>query len=219
MGSSSTSAPVYFDLGAFTSGSSAGQFYTSYYTTNFTDADKAFLSLQLLTDGLDSTNTIAVSYQVSELALTGSWTTLATFNSDNDTKFFSSTTTGKKIRFKLDFTSDSTSASPTLLGIILTGTDGIIADQFWDLLILAEDNALGGNRSTAKQSGKTIRDQLTTWRNTTWPLTFYDRDETSYSVKIVELDEPNLNSVPHPGGTGQKFKSGIHLKLQRVRTA
>ncbi len=172
----------------------SGTLFTQWFDLGFPGENKAFITLELFTQNLDAEHTIAVSYQfwgaqtTNELDLAANWTTLATFNtSPTQTKFFAANTYGKKIRFRLIFTTDDT-VSPILNDFILKGVLRSAYRKRFTFAIRASDDIVDLDGGISKKTGAWLSTQLWTARAAYWPMNL-KYDGTTYTVLIDKLVE------------------------------
>jgi hypothetical protein len=157
--------------------------YTSYYFLDMRRVSKSFASLTMRGE-FPSGATVIVSYRLDAAT---SWTSLGTFSSDMQEVAFGATVTGKRVQFRLNLQTSTSTNTPLIKTLILktmlrpqvlygVSCDVIVSDDVTDQAQLK----LG---STAKE----VRAALLAARNSVPPITFQDIHGDSASAYLSSL--------------------------------
>jgi len=167
-----------------------GYILTGWWDASLVDVEKAFLYLILDATNLTSVRYINVYYETDDA---GTWTWLGGANIDGKTTMSFPATqvgdetrepTGRKIRLKIEFTTDSSSETPILKSFSLHSIPSFTAKRQFTFAIQCSDSLTLNNLSADRQGAAQIREDLWGYRKEVWPVTLTDVDGVEWLVKL-----------------------------------
>jgi hypothetical protein len=195
-----------------------GYLITSWYKTQFAEVTKFWKSITLFTDNLLTTHQyLTVSYQTDTEDDDDTWHLVGTnvTTSPIQELLLSSTNnvTGKRIRFKIAFYSDSATISPRLKAITINAVCRVPMKKSWSLTFMAESAMTDRNGKPQAMTLDQLTAKLAEWADSSQraaPLTMRSLlsvvDGTA--GQTVFIDPPNVNpiAVEEKQGGGRKIK-------------
>jgi len=162
--------------------------YTSKFDAGFADITKCFRSVAIVSENLSSTEKIEVSYQLDD---SGTWTTLGSFTSSPEESVdFASGVTGKRIQFRLNFSTGSASECPVLDAFVVYFIMRPETVWAWQMTLSLADNQETLDRTTEKNlSAKEKLKALEAARASTSPILFEDPYGESRYVYVTSVRE------------------------------
>ena len=174
--------------------------YTSYYTFSLPRIPKSFASLTVGGDFpscFPNTNGVRVQYRIDD---TAAWTTLGTVSSDMQELDFPTSTTGKKIQFRLQLFTTSSSSTPVIKKLIvkLMLRPEVLYGVTMDIIVA--DNVSDPNRLICGLNAKQVRAALKSARDSIQPITFHDiYGESAYaylaSIRFISVAYEDMDHV------------------------
>ena len=187
-----------------------GTLVTPWYHINLKADSKAYFSLTVDGEGLDSNNYITVDRQVYYTALTGAWTNLGNFTtSPSQTRYFPTSGTvasGRMIRFRFTVVTNSTSTTPKMTNFDCRGIWRPTKRKLIACVVKLGDNILP-KKGRPRDTYTAMKEALDEAYDKVWPNTFYDIDSTNaqgtqtakycnllyareYEVVLIEGEQP-----------------------------
>lgn len=157
-----------------------GHVITAWISGGFKEITKFWKSVTLFTEGLSANVNIAVSYQTDSATDASAWTALpTTFTTSPVQEVLVATlnnVSGKRIRFKLTFTTNSSSSTPRLKAMTVDSVTRLPVKRAWTITFRADDSMRDlatGESETLTAAG--LISQCATWASSTTratPITF-----------------------------------------------
>ena len=195
----------------------SGDLITAYWDGDRPGVDKAFNKLTILSESLSSNQTITVYYQVDNDT---SWTKIhasyAEFTrSPLETVGFTAGVTGKRIRLKFSFSSNSATGSPILKGFALHTSWRPKRLRRWRIVASLEDDIrmLQGVRHSLPVNR--MLSNIGVLRQLTEPVILDDIDGNSHKAHIVEVSERQYRTRSGSAGT-PRMSRVIEMVLTEV---
>ena len=210
-----------------------GVFYTSFMDFNFPDQEKAAVKLTLEGENLDSNRTVTVSYKIETSALNDSdsstWTTFGSsgvINSSGSqtiTASLTSPVTFKRIRFKFEFASNSTTAMPPRIkNMVFHSIFNPVNFLNWKLQAKLLDARMTPKRLRGAgdtQVLSTVLSNIDTLRQQAFVL-FTDLDGTQYRTRITDRAlVPIGRNVRRTSSAAIERSYILSLDLSEVKTS
>jgi hypothetical protein len=173
-----------------------GWYQSSYFDANLPSIPKLYNSVTIRHDPLESGQSIVVYYKFKE---SDDWTTLGTSDTADETEdtfYFSSGTTSKKISLKCELNTTDTTATPKLTEVIMQYALYPIRKWQWTMKLKATKNLRLLDGSYETRTAEQIREDLESLPNTEQLYNFVDVDGTYYNVLVhdVDMDSWVINS-------------------------
>ena len=195
----------------------SGDLITAYWDGDRPGVDKAFNKLTILSESLSANQTITVYYQVDNDT---SWTEIhasdaAFTRSPLETVGFTAGVTGKRIRLKFSFSSNSATGSPILKGFALHTSWRPKRLRRWRIVASLEDDIrmLQGVRHSLPVNR--MLSNIGVLRQLTEPVILDDVDGNSHKAHIVEVAERQYRTRSGSGGTARMSRV-IEMVLTEV---
>ena len=195
----------------------SGDLITAYWDGDRPGVDKAFNKLTILSESLSANQTITVYYQVDNDT---SWTEIhasdaAFTRSPLETVGFTAGVTGKRIRLKVSFSSNSATGSPILKGFALHTSWRPKRLRRWRIVASLEDDIrmLQGVRHSLPVNR--MLSNIGVLRQLTEPVILDDVDGNSHKAHIVEVAERQYRTRSGSGGTARMSRV-IEMVLTEV---
>lgn len=195
----------------------SGDLITAYWDGDRPGVDKAFNKLTILSESLNANQTITVYYQVDNDT---SWTEIhasdaAFTRSPLETVGFTAGVTGKRIRLKFSFSSNSATGSPILKGFALHTSWRPKRLRRWRIVASLEDDIrmLQGVRHSLPVNR--MLSNIGVLRQLTEPVILDDVDGNSHKAHIVEVAERQYRTRSGSGGTARMSRV-IEMVLTEV---
>ena len=181
----------------------SGDLITSYWDGDRPGVDKAFNKLTILSESLSANLKITVYYQVDDDT---AWTEIhasdaAFTRSPLETVGFTAGVTGKRIRLKFSFASNSATGSPILKGFALHTSWRPKRLRRWRIVASLEDDIrmLQGVRHSLPVNR--MLSNIGVLRQMTEPVILDDIDGNSHKAHIVEVSERQYRTRSGSAGT------------------
>ena len=195
----------------------SGDLITAYWDGDRPGVDKAFNKLTILSESLSANQTITVYYQVDNDT---SWTEIhasdaAFTRSPLETVGFTAGVTGKRIRLKFSFSSNSATGSPILKGFALHTSWRPKRLRRWRIVASLEDDVrmLQGVRHSLPVNR--MLSNIGVLRQLTEPVILDDVDGNSHKAHIVEVSERQYRTRSGSAGT-PRMSRVIEMVLTEV---
>jgi len=170
--------------------------YTSYYSFSLPRIPKSFASVTLGGDFPTDTS-VRLQYRIDD---TTTWTTLGTFDEDMEEISFPNSTTGKKIQYRVQLYTTSSSATPVVKKLItkLMLRPEVLYGVTLDVIVA--DSISDPNRLICGLNAKQIRAALKSARDSIQPITFQDiYGESAYaylaSIRFISVAYEDMDNV------------------------
>ena len=200
-----------------------GNFYTSYVNFNFPDVDKSAIKITVTGRNLDSNKKATVFYKVDDATDddTTGWTT---FGSSGECTSSSTTLTSsiqlnfKRIRFKIVMSTNDTSSSPVITGIVFHSAWNPIEYRRWSVQAkLSDKRSLAMRRVRNKTLRTADLNNLETLRKEPFIL-YTDLDGSSHYVSMRYRDELIKSRVQSTRNVQLDQTRRLILELTEVKT-
>ena len=211
-------------LNSLSEHSLSGSFYTSWMNFNFPDVAKSAIKINITGKNLDSNKYITVSYKTDDDTDddTSGWTT---FGSTGKATSAATTITSsiqlnfKRIRFKLAFTTNDSSSSPTVSGFVFHCAWNPVEYRRWGVTAKLSDKRSLALRRVRNQTLRTADlNNLETLRKEPFIL-YTDLDGTSHYVSIRYRDELIKSRVQSTRNVQLDQTRRLFLELTEVKTS
>ena len=200
-----------------------GNFYTSYVNFNFPDVDKSAIKITVTGRNLDSNKKATVFYKVDDATDddTTGWTT---FGSSGECTSSSTTLTSsiqlnfKRIRFKIVMSTNDTSSSPVITGIVFHSAWNPIEYRRWSVQAkLSDKRSLAMRRVRNKTLRTADLNNLETLRKEPFIL-YTDLDGSSHYVSMRYRDELIKSRIQSTRNVQLDQTRRLILELTEVKT-
>lgn len=195
----------------------SGDLITAYWDGDRPGVDKAFNKLTILSESLSANLKITVYYQVDDDT---AWTEIhasdaAFTRSPLETVGFTAGVTGKRIRLKFSFSSNSATGSPILKGFALHTSWRPKRLRRWRIVASLEDDVrmLQGVRHSLPVNR--MLSNIGVLRQLTEPVILDDVDGNSHKAHIVEVSERQYRTRSGSAGT-PRMSRVIEMVLTEV---
>ncbi len=211
----------------------SGVFYTSFMDFNFPDQDKAAVKLTLEGENLDSNRTVTVSYKIETSGLddtdSSTWTTFGdsgVINSSGSqtlTASLTSPVTFKRIRFKFEFDSNSTTAMPPRIkNMVFHAVFNPVNFLNWKVQSKLLDARMTAKRlrgASDTQVLSNVLSNINTLRQQPFVL-FTDLDGTQYRTRITDRTlVPVGRNIRRTSSAAIERSYILSLDLSEVKTS
>jgi hypothetical protein len=149
----------------------SGEIITSWIDHHLADVDKYYKSLKLVSESLSSTVTITAHYQTDNSTDSDAWTQIGVFNTSPIQEIeFGTYLTGRRIRFKFQLATASSTSTPNLIAWTLESMMRITLKSRWEPIVWLRtgQQLLDGTIDT--QTRATMVAQLDAWANSAVPV-------------------------------------------------
>ena len=211
----------------------SGEFYTSFMDFNFPDQEKAAVKLTLEGENLDSNRTVTVSYKIETSGLDdtddSTWTTFGdsgVINSSGSqtlTASLTSPVTFKRIRFRFEFASSSTTAMPPRIkNMVFHAVFNPVNFLNWKVQAKLLDARMTAKRlrgASDTQVLSTVLSNIDTLRQQPFVL-FTDLDGTQYRTRITDRTlVPIGRNIRRTSSAAIERSYILSLDLSEVKTS
>jgi len=201
-----------------------GNFYTSYVNFNFPDVNKSAIKITLTGRNLDSNKKATVFYKTDDATDddTTGWTT---FGSSGEVTSASTTITSsiqlnfKRIRFKIVLSTNDSSSSPVITGIVFHAAWNPIEYRRWSVMAkISDKRSLAMRRVRTRTLRTTDLNNLETLRKEPFIL-YTDLDGTSHYVSLRYRDELIKSRIQSTRNVELDQTRRLVLELTEVKTS